>query len=146
MSKKKFTLANSKVIKNLEKALCDFKRPDCSQLKTLPFFVCQENCQEIRKTQEILATVHASDISIALLKKYEAIVTDATLAFSSDNKIRIIDDANNLIIMQGAIRQPFKDKSDIFCQLLVNHKTVLPNEDVYRKIISNLKGDCLILK
>lgn len=142
MSKKKFSLSDSKVIKNLEKALCDFNRPDCSQLKSLPFF----DYQETNKKQEVLEIIRATDISIAVLKKYEAMVTDATLSFSSDNKIRIIDDANNLIIMQGAIRQPFKDKNDIFCQLFVNHKTVLPDENVYKKIISNLKGNCLIFK
>lgn len=142
MSKKKFSLSDSKVIKNLEKALYDFNQPDCSRLKTLPFF----DYQETNKKQEVLETIRAADISIAVLKKYEAMVTDATLSFSSDNKIRIIDDANNLIIMQGAIRQPFKDKNDIFCQLLVNHKTVIPDENVYKKIISNLKGNCLIFK
>lgn len=147
MPRKKFSLSDTKVIKNLEKTLQDFHNPDCSQMKIFPFFTDYSDTAAVESSPEdIIECLEASQLNLETLIKYERYVKDATLSFSKDNKIRIIDDANNLIILQGAIRQPFKSEEDIFCRVTVNHKVTSSSREIYENIISHLKGNCLILR
>ena len=61
------------------------------------------------------------------------------------NTIRLIDGNNNLIVFKGDISQPFKSIDDITCQLFVNHKELENTTEIYKEIINNLKGTCIIL-
>lgn len=148
MAKRKINLSQTKVIKTLEQTLKNFENPDCSDMKILPFFEYAKNDEKPDNSQEeFIESIKATDLTIKTFKNLETNVKQATLSFNKkDSMIRIIDDANNLIILKGAIRQPFKSDEDIYCQLSVNHKSVMPSDDIYHKIIRNMKGNCLIFK
>lgn len=99
---------------------------------------------EIENTTKKLSK---SELNVELLQKFVTIVRRATLQFNSKkNIIRLIDDANNLYVFQGQIRQPYKDARDIYCKISVNNKEIPCTDEALAKIVEVVRGNVTVFQ
>ena len=107
-----------------------------SLLDSLPHTKQSKNISKIKK----------SALSPELFNKFVQSVKESTMKLNTKgNVVRIIDDANNLIVFKGQMKQPFRSINDIYCQLFVNDKEISPCDENYKKIIEYIRGDVIIV-
>ena len=122
------TRINGEKQKNQSKAI--------SLLDSLPHTKQSKNINKTKK----------SSLSPELFNSFVQSVKESTMKLDTKgNVVRIIDDANNLIVFKGQMKQPFKSVNDIYCQLFVNDKEISPCNENYKKIIEYIRGDVIIV-
>lgn len=98
------------------------------------------------KQSKNISKTKKSALSPELFNTFVKTVMDSTMKLDTKgNIVRIIDDANNLIVFKGQMKQPFRSVNDIYCQLFVNDKELKPCKENYEKIIDYIRGDVIIV-
>lgn len=98
------------------------------------------------KQSKNISKTKKSALSPELFNKFVQSVKESTMKLDTKgNVVRIIDDANNLIVFKGQMKQPFRTVNDIYCQLFVNDKEINPCDENYKKIIEYIRGDVIIV-
>lgn len=140
-------ILNEGTIKRLEEAVNVLNGTDTEHLKTNALFneIYSNNVKFLKKGKQV-SKIKQSELSIEVFNKFVTSVRTSTLRFDTTNNIiRIIDDANNLLVFKGQMKQPFRDSRDVYCQVSMNNQEVPCTKDCFEKIIQSLKGDILIL-
>lgn len=140
-------ILNEETIKRLEEAVNVLNGTDTEHLKTNALFneIYSNNVKFLKKGKQV-SKIKQSELSIEVFNKFVTSVRTSTLRFDTTNNIiRIIDDANNLLVFKGQMKQPFRDSRDVYCQVSMNNQEVPCTKDYFEKIIQSLKGDILIL-
>ena len=140
-------ILNKRTIERLEQAVNVLNGTDTEHLKSNALFnEIYTNDIDVLKKGKQIDKISKSDLSVETFNKFVATVRTSTLRFdTSNNIIRIIDDANNLLVFKGQMKQPFRDSRDVYCQISMNNKEIPCTDDCFAKIINSLKGNVFIL-
>lgn len=140
-------ILNESTIKRLEQAVNVLNGTDTEHLRSNALFdeIYANNIEALKKGKQI-NKISKAELSVETFNKFVTTVRTSTLRFDTTNNIiRIIDDANNLLVFKGQMKQPFRDSRDVYCQISMNNKEIPCNDDCFTKIINSLKGNIFIL-